>query len=112
MESSPSPNHSIADKPDELASSPDTHQNEPNGSSVFDLQQIAQQQLQQPQHQQPQPQHPEPNRAQQKKCSHHRMFDANNGANVMNERAAFTNAVLQRVNQMQAPAQIFQVSAF
>lgn len=107
MESSPTSNQSINDKPDELVSSrADVHSNdEPQASSVYGSQQILQAQQQQ-QSEQP-AQHSTAQLSQlQKKCSHHRMFDTV----MVNERiAAFTNAVLQRVGQ-QAQAQAQSLS--
>lgn len=114
MDSSPSSNQSITDKPDELVSSADVHSNGPQGSTVFNIQPNAQQQQQQPSP----PPNSLTNQQQQKKCLHQRMFDTNNGGNALNERvAALTHAVLQRVNpptqsQMQAISlsQMIQVS--
>lgn len=112
MESSPTSNQSINDKPDELVSSrADVNTNdEPQGSSVYGSQQILQAQQQQ-QTQQP-TQHQNGQAIQlQKKCSHHRMLDTV----MVNERiAAFTNAVLRVGQQAQVQAQslsqMFQVS--
>lgn len=114
MDSSPSSNQSIVDKPDELVSSADVHPSGSPGSTVFNMQPNAQQQQQQ------QVPHSLANAQQQKKCLHQRMYDTNNGGNTLNERvAALTHAVLQRVSpptqsQMQAisVSQMYQVSVF
>ncbi|XP_031623529.1 tribbles homolog 2-like [Contarinia nasturtii] len=89
MESSHTSNSNVAtntaaDKPDELVSSGDIRQLNPSqGQHGEPVVQAVQQQIQQ----------------QQKKCLHHRIFDANTG-NIVNERvAALTNALLQQVNQ-------------
>lgn len=117
MESSPTSNQSINDKPDELVSSrADVHaSDEPQASSVYG----SQQGLQSPQQQPPQQQAQNAQPIQlQKKCSHHRMFDSGPAGSMVNERiAAFTNAVLQRVGQQaqaqaQTLSQMFQVSTF
>lgn len=85
--SNPSATNTAADKPDELVSSGDVrqmnssqghHNGEPVTAQTVQLQQQNQQ---------------------QKKCLHHRIFDANTG-NIVNERvAALTNALLQQVSQ-------------
>lgn len=86
--SNPSATNTSADKPDELVSSGDVRQMNSSqgqhGEPVTAAQAV--QQLQQ-------------QNQQQKKCLHHRIFDANTG-NIVNERvAALTNALLQQVNQ-------------
>lgn len=91
MESSRTSNanatNTAADKPDELVSSGDIRQmNSSQGQHVEPVSAV-QAMLQQNQ--------------QQKKCLHHRIFDANAG-NIVNERvAALTNALLQQVSQQQ-----------